>query len=80
MELTHYGVTLGQLDASQVQMLLDEALDYSAASWQRFGMKMVAAQHLGFIKESVDFSKSLKIHGFFGMEKNMNKKQKPAYL
>ena len=61
MELTHYGVTLGQLDASQVQMLLDEALDYAAASWQSFGTKMVAAQHLGYMWS---FRKVRKKHRF----------------
>ena len=63
MELTHYGVTLGQLDASQVQMLLDEALDYAAASWQRFGMKMVAAQYPNAADLAVAFKRSARESG-----------------
>ena len=36
MESTHYGVTLGHLDSSKLQLLLDEA----SASWPFLGVQI----------------------------------------
>lgn len=63
MESTHYGVTLGYLDSTKLQLLLDEASDYAAAFWQRFRQRMRDAQYPGIPELASAFKRQARESG-----------------